>query len=373
MTPALAANIALPPVAIDATIERAIRDRAWFVFSLSGGKDSGATAATVSALLDSIGHPRSRRLAIHADLGRAEWRTTPSTVEAVSRHLGLPLIVVRRRAGDMVDRWEQRFRDGCRRYADLLTYNLIGPWSSSALRFCSSELKANVIGPELARRLRGETVVQVIGIRRDESSARQLTPVSKLDIRFAPSGNAAGTRMMLWHPLIDWTAQDVFAAHEQYHVPLHEAYARGSTRLSCAFCVLASLPDLTIAANVQDNLSLYHHLVGLEAHSTFSFQPARWLADVAPDHLPETLKRDIDQARCDAGRRRSLEASLPKGLRFVKGWPPRLPTWDEAVRIAEVRAELLYRHALQHRYPTATMIRDRFAALIEERDLKRAA
>src|SRR3546814_2662178 len=61
-------------------------------------------------------------------------------------------------------------------------------------------------------------------------------------------------------------------------------------------------------SNVQDNLSLYHHLVGLEAHSTFSFQPARWLADVAPDHLPETLKRDIDQARCDAGRRRSLEA-----------------------------------------------------------------
>ena len=246
MTDAPTANAALPPVAIDATIEGAIRDQAWFVFSLSGGKGSGATAAAVSALLDSVGHPRSRRLAIHADLGRAEWRTTPSTVEAVSRRLGLPLIVVRRRSGDMVDRWEQRFRDGCRRYGDLLTYNLIGPWSSSALRFCSSELKANIIGPDLARRLRGETIVQVIGIRRDESSARQLTPVSKPDLRFAPTGNSAGTRMMLWHPLIHWTTQDVFTAHTQFHVPLHDAYAHGSTRLSCAFCVLASLPDLTI-------------------------------------------------------------------------------------------------------------------------------
>lgn len=88
------------------------------------------------ALLDRAGHPREKRVAIHADLGRAEWRSTPAIVEAVCRHLGLPLIVVRRRAGDMVDRWEQRFRDGCRRYADLLTYNLIGPWSSASLRFC---------------------------------------------------------------------------------------------------------------------------------------------------------------------------------------------------------------------------------------------
>ena len=58
------------------------------VYNLSGGKDSGAAAIAVNQHLDAIGHPRERRFAIHADLGRAEWRETQ---DAMSRHLELPL------------------------------------------------------------------------------------------------------------------------------------------------------------------------------------------------------------------------------------------------------------------------------------------
>lgn len=40
------------------------------VFSISGGKDSAAAAFAANAYLDTLGHDRSRRAVIHADLGR---------------------------------------------------------------------------------------------------------------------------------------------------------------------------------------------------------------------------------------------------------------------------------------------------------------
>lgn len=353
-------------VAIDGLVLDAVARRAWFAFNLSGGKDSSATAQAANALLDELGHPRARRIAIHADLGRAEWRSTPATVAAVAERLGLPLIVVRRSAGDMVARWEQRFANGCRRYEYLELYQMIGPWSSASLRFCTSELKAQVIGPELARRCRGETIVSVIGLRRGESAARRDTPISRLDPRFAKPGNKAGTRMISWHPLVDWSAQDVFACHDRHHLPVHEAYrCHGASRLSCAFCVLASGADLAAATRAASNHELYRHLVAMETASTFSFQPGRWLADVAPGLLTPSLGRDIAVAKREAAERRAMEDTMPVGLRFVKGRPPRLPTLAEAGTIAGVRAALLRRHGLANLYPDARAVRQRFAALLE--------
>jgi 3'-phosphoadenosine 5'-phosphosulfate sulfotransferase (PAPS reductase)/FAD synthetase len=355
-----------PDIAVDSPVLEAIAQGAWFAFNLSGGKDSTSAAYAANALLDRLGHPRTRRIAIHADLGRAEWRTTPATVAAVAARLGLRLVVVRRGAGDMVARWEQRFANGCRRYENLELYHLIGPWSSASLRFCTSELKSQVIGPELARRYRGETIVSVIGLRRAESAARRATPISRLDVRFAKPGNKLGTRMLSWHPLVDWSTDEVFACHDRHGLPLHEAYrCHGSTRLSCAFCVLASGADLAAASRAAGNLDLYRHLVAMEATSTFSFQPGRWLADVAPQLLAPSLSRDIVKAKRHAAERRAIEAAMPSALRFVKGRPPRLPDMREARQIAHARALLLQRHGLQNHFPDAQAVQRRFAALLD--------
>ncbi len=170
--------------------------------SLSGGKDSISASYAAMAMLDAHHRLRDRRIAIHADLGRAERKSTPATVEAIAARLGLSLMVVRRGAGDMVARWEQRFRNACRRYEDLETYWLIGPWSQANKRFCTSELKVQVIARELARRFRGQTVVSVIGLRRSESIGRRSTLISRDDERFAKRGNAAGTRMINWCRLV---------------------------------------------------------------------------------------------------------------------------------------------------------------------------
>lgn len=368
LTPAVSSHMIipeLPGIALTPEIIGAIRAGAWIVFNLSGGKDSSAAMAAVNLFLDLFGHPRARRMAIHADLGRAEWATTPETVQRIAAEAGMPLTVVRRAAGDLVDRWIQRFESGKRRYAALETYNLIGPWSSASLRFCQSEMKAAVIGPMVARMHQGEQIISVLGLRRDESHNRSSIPIAKADERYAKPGNRHGTTMMTWHPIADWTSSDVFHAHRMLGILLHEAYSTwGSSRLSCRYCIFASLQDLEASAAAPSNAEVYRELVGIEARSTFPFQPTRWLADVAPRLLSAGLRSDVARAKADQLERRRLEASMPPGLRYVKGWPPRLPTPAEAEDIAAARRPILARHSLPDRFPTAVSIMERFAELL---------
>ncbi len=355
----------LPGIALAPDIVEAVLNGAWIVFNLSGGKDSTAAMSAVNLFLDVLGHPRDRRMAIHADLGRAEWATTSATVDRIAAEAGIPLTVVRRSAGDLVDRWIQRFENGKRRYEALETYNLIGPWSSASLRFCQSEMKAAVIGPAVAQRLRGQTIVSVLGLRRDESHNRAAIPVSKADHRHAKAGNRHGTAMMVWNPIADWTSGDVFRAHHILGLLLHEAYTvYEATRLSCRYCIFASMHDLTASASAPANADVYRELVSIEARSTFPFQPARWLADVAPHLLGFALRADIARAKADQHERRRLEALMPPTLRYIKGWPPRVPTRPEAEDIAAARRPILARHGLADLYPTASSIMERFSDLL---------
>ena len=355
----------LPGIALAPDIVEAVLNRAWIVFNLSGGKDSTAAMSAVNLFLDVLGHPRNRRMAIHADLGRAEWATTSATVERIAAEAGVPLTVVRRSAGDLVDRWIQRFESGKRRYEALETYNLIGPWSSASLRFCQSEMKSAVIGPAVAQRLRGQTIVSVLGLRRDESHNRAAIPVSKADHRNAKAGNRYGTAMMVWNPIADWTSGDVVRAHHILGLRLHEAYTvYQATRLSCRYCIFASMHDLTASASAPANADVYRELVDIEARSTFPFQPSRWLADVAPHLLSFALLADIARAKADQLERRRLEAMMPPALRYIKGWPPRVPTRPEAEDIAAARRPILARHGLADLYPTASSIMERFSDLL---------
>ena len=360
--PLVAARV--PPIALTADLDKAVAAGAWIVFNLSGGKDSSAALFAANLHLDAAGHPRSRRIAIHADLGRAEWESTPATVERIAASAGMPLTVVRRSAGDLVDRWHQRFAGAKRRYEALETYNLIGPWSSASLRFCQSEMKAAVIGPAIARRLRGETVISVLGIRRDESHNRRATPITKLDARYVKPGNRHGTSVTLWHPIVDWSAADVFEAHRALGIELHEAYHRwNATRLSCRYCIFASLHDLAASAAAPANAAVYRELVALEAASSFPFQPARWLADVAPHLLTPQARADVARAKAAQADRLTLEAGMPSDLRYVRGWPPRLPTRAEAEIIVAARRPILATHHLANRFPTPEAVVARFAEL----------
>lgn len=358
-------------LAMDDDVRALIAAGAPVAYSLSGGKDSVSIAHATDRMLDELGHPRARRMAIHADLGRIDWQSTPATVRASAEAIGVPLVVVRRKAGDLVSRWERRFELGCQRYAALETYHLTAPWSSANNRFCTAELKTHVILPELLRRYRADTILSVVGIRREESVRRRFAPVSKLEGK--PWIRAAGGRVRTWHPGVEIREPEVYAYIEREQLPLAEGYTLGSSRFGCAFCVLASDGDIAIAARAPGNHGVLLHLVDMEATSTFSFRPDRWLGDVAPDLLPPTLAMDLARGKALASERRQLEAMLPANLRYVKGWPQRIPTIEEAATIAEVRARILAMHALTTPYPTAQQVRDRIAELHDIERLKEAA
>ena len=116
-------------------------------------QNSSAAALAVIAHLDRIGHPKAHRHAIHADLGQIEWRSTAGFVEAIAEKLETPLTVVRRNAGGLIQRWQQRWQSSRDRYAAMETYQLISPFSSAKLRFCTSETKVAPIGSHFAQRL----------------------------------------------------------------------------------------------------------------------------------------------------------------------------------------------------------------------------
>ena len=56
-----------------------------------------------------------------------------------------------RNAGDMMDRWLSRWAANVARYANLECVKLILPWSTAAQRFCTAELKSQVIAREMRR------------------------------------------------------------------------------------------------------------------------------------------------------------------------------------------------------------------------------
>ncbi len=149
------------------------------------------------------------------------------------------------------------------------------------------------------------------------------------------------TQGLDWHPILDWTTQQVFAYLEEKEIPLHEAYTRyGSSRVSCCFCILSSQNDLAAAARSAENQAVYRDLVGLEAVSTFPFQPTRWLGDVAPHWLTGELRQAVIVAKTGARRREAAEAEIPQHLLYAEGWPRTLPTAAEASLLCDVRREV---------------------------------
>lgn len=335
-------------------VEGLLRDGAWAVWSVSGGKDSSATMAATIPMLDAIGHPRERRLALHADLGRAEWRSTHAHAQQVCDRLGVRLEVVSNPTHDMISRWQRRGDLGRIRYAEYETIRHFGPWSASGLLFCRKELKK--VPLDNFKKNLGGPVVSIIGLRREESSGRKGTPLSGNDKDLQ---DRLKHRAVVWNPIAAWTTDQVFEYHRMHDIPLHEAYGLGSTRLSCAFCVLGSMNDLSVSAAAEQNQELYRTQVGMEASYGFSFQPTRWLGDIAPHLLDAELLSALEEARQRAIRRRAIEADIPSAMRFKNSELPVIPDLDMAKVMSEIRREVAALHGIELRIRDAGSIIDK--------------
>lgn len=329
---------------------------------ISGGKDSQAAATATFQYLDQIGH-RGPRLLIHADLGSVEWADSLPTCERLSAQLGTDLVVVRRKQGGLMDRWESRWRSNIARYESLSTVTLVPCWSTPAMRFCTSELKTSKIHAELKRRFTRLPIISVTGVRRAESTQRARAEIMD---------HKPGEKIWTWRPILDWSEAEVFASLNAWGIEPHPAYRQfGLSRVSCRFCIMSSLPDLVAATGQPETHGLYRQMVGLETRSTFAFQGARWLGDIAPHLLRPNMRARLAAAKDKAARRRSAERRLSKQMLYVKGWPTRMLSDGEADLLAEVRTEISTMLGLRPGFLDRASIHTRYAELLEIRASRR--
>jgi 3'-phosphoadenosine 5'-phosphosulfate sulfotransferase (PAPS reductase)/FAD synthetase len=335
---------------------------------VSGGKDSSAVAIATVEYLDSIGH-KGPRILVHADLGderpelSVEWTDSLPTCQRLAERLGVELLVVRRPAGGMMKRWQGRWANNVRRYANLECVKVILPWSTPSMRFCTSELKSAPIAAALVKRFPGQTVISAAGIRRAESRQRSNAKTAQRNKRLEHKGT--GTTGFDWNPIATWTERDVYAYCAARSFDLHEGYTRyGMTRISCRFCIMAHRADLRVSTTCADNVPVYRTMVGLEIASTFAFQGASWLGDVAPHLLDAETQAALAVAKQRATTREEIEARIPEHLLYTEGWPTVMPTKAEAELLATVRREIGALLGIEVQYTEAASILVRYAELM---------
>jgi 3'-phosphoadenosine 5'-phosphosulfate sulfotransferase (PAPS reductase)/FAD synthetase len=325
---------------------------------VSGGKDSQAAALATFDHLNAIGH-RGPRVLIHSDLGSVEWNESLPVCQRLAAYLGVELIVVSRKAGGLLSRWAARWASSMRRYENLETVTLVLPWSTPSMRFCTSELKTHIISAELRRRFKGQTVVNVTGVRREESVARAKGSIASKD---------ADGKGWSWRPISDWTVAQVFECIALSGLEPHEAYTRfGMSRVSCRFCIMSNLSDMMAAAAVPESHVLYGHMVDIEVASTFGFQGSRWLADIAPQLLSDDVRADVQRSKEKAAKRVALEKLITKEMLYVKGWPTRMLTDAEAETLATVRKGVSELIGLRSLYLDVASIHGRYTELMAEK------
>lgn len=357
------------PISITPEVRAQLDAGAVVAMGVSGGKDSSALAIRLTEYLDEIGHTGPRVL-IHSHLGRVEWKESLPVCERLAARLGLELIVVERAAGDLMDRWLKRWSNNLQRYMELSCVKMILPWSTPSMRFCTSELKTDVICAELVKRFPGQVILSATGVRSAESASRAKMAVASLQPKLARRGSIG----MNWNAIKEFGTDEVFEFLAERNEPLHEGYTRfNSSRISCVFCIMATLADLTAASSCEDNVAIYREMVQLEIDSTFAFQGARWLGDVAPHLLSgETLER-LAAAKAAARVREAEEARIPKHLLYTAGWPAVMPTWEEAELLAEVRQRVAAALQINIHYQTAAAIMARYADLMQQKSQKEGA
>jgi 3'-phosphoadenosine 5'-phosphosulfate sulfotransferase (PAPS reductase)/FAD synthetase len=345
-------------IAINAQIRSMIAGGAPVAIGVSGGKDSQAAALSVFEHLDRTGHAGPRIL-VHADLGTVEWRASLPVCQELADHLGSELVVLRRRRGDLMDRWESRWQSSVTRYQGLSTVTLIPCWSTPSMRFCTSEMKTHPIEAMLKRRFPNQTIVNVTGVRRAESRRRAKLAITD------PGSNG---RFWNWRPILHWNEDEVFACIARHGLEPHPAYHQfGMSRVSCRFCIMSSLPDLIAAARQEETHDLYRRVVSLEIRSGFAFQGARWLGDIAPDLLDAPIRDRLAAAKARAQARIEAERRVTSAMLYVKGWPTRILTNDEADTLASVRRSVTSLYGFQSRCLNRDSVHDRYAHLLAVR------
>lgn len=218
--------------------------------NVSGGKDSTATyllaldrGKPFRAIMADTGHEAEQTMEYAQRLGertggpavefvRADFSAGMETkrkfVETKWRERGVP--------EDTVLRALAALRPTGIPFLDLCIWK--GRFPVSKTRFCTEELKAKPLDKIISEALLSGRVTQWLGIRRDESLRRANAPMFQR-VRFDDRHD-----MLLFRPLIHWTADDVFALHRRHGLEPNPLYLQGMSRVGCWPCIFARKSEL---------------------------------------------------------------------------------------------------------------------------------
>lgn len=274
----------------------AINKGAEIYCSISGGKDG---QAMTKALFNNGIRPAGL---IHADLGRVEWPQSMEMCERQSAEFGIPLHVVTRRDGrGLMEHWRARME------------KLAGSgkpfWSSSKNRYCTSDLKRDVIDTFFRSR-ECNLIISCEGIRAGESDARALkTPLTirrrisstfydGMTVEEALANYDPAYRLALtWYPIFNWSVEEVWSMYGNSQAELeiyrkeykesgivnpawmfHVAYVFGNNRVSCMICILGT--DNDIKNGAEHNPDLYQEMRSMEIESGFTVKAKKSLLEI---------------------------------------------------------------------------------------------
>jgi 3'-phosphoadenosine 5'-phosphosulfate sulfotransferase (PAPS reductase)/FAD synthetase len=126
-------------------------------------------------------------------------------------------------------------------------------------KWCTSELKIRPIAKHLSDILfdNSKKVYMWQGIRKDESLARQKAVYMDED----PSGY---TNI---RPILDWTAEDVFALHRKEGIAPNPLYKKGMGRVGCMPCINATKKEMREIAlrypDVLEKMDEYERIIAI--------------------------------------------------------------------------------------------------------------
>lgn len=233
------------------------------VVSLSGGKDSTATALVALEL-----HGIDACRFVFADTGNEHESTYRYALEYLPRVLGISVVVVKacfddefrtKRANlERIANGEpesavygnRQFKyqwtpEAAKRALDLLNQTgnpfldlcmLKGGFPSRRRQFCTEHLKRNPITEYQIDLLDlGHQVESWQGVRADESEAR----------RWLPHYESMGGGMAVYRPILRWNVSDVFEAHRAAGIEPNPLYLQGMTRVGCMPCINCGKAELS--------------------------------------------------------------------------------------------------------------------------------
>ena len=357
-------------LALDETVAAHLANRnSAVIFAVSGGKDGEVATLEGLEFLNRVGYPGEIGL-IHSHLGEIEHHSSLRQCRKLAEKCGLPLIVVYPKV-PMIERWENRWVGIIKRFVELERVKIMMPFSAAGARFCTSDEKVTPITQELKRRFPGRFIINVVGIRREESKERAKKPISQVNDKLtAKKTLTAGCD---WFPIIEYQKEDVWLSHRRHNFRAHEAYKKfGMERISCSFCVLASKGDLRNSLRDKRNHLAFHRIVALEITSGFSFRQNDWLADYGTELLSGDERAGLQRAKEVAAHRKFLESKVDKALFFVKDFPTFQPSMEQAENLAEFRRAMSDLYNIDSKYLTGAEVWQRYADLLVLKSLKKS-